>query len=124
MDGAALPGAAKDLRDRRLQPGVRVADRELNADQAAPRQAVQEADLERFRFGLADIEAEDHAPPDLTDAMGDHRRLVDHPAANGDLLHLGAKKQLQVAALQRPRAERVDVRIQRGADAADPRSLR
>jgi hypothetical protein len=51
--------------------------------------------------------------------MGDHQRLVDHPAAVADLLDLGVEEQIRVAALQRPRAERVDVLIQRLADPAD-----
>ena len=32
VDGAALPTAAKDLRDRGLQAGVRITDGELDAD--------------------------------------------------------------------------------------------
>ena len=37
VHGAALPGATEDLRDRGLQAGVRVVDREPDADQAAHR---------------------------------------------------------------------------------------
>ena len=51
--------------------------------------------------------------------VGDHQRLVDHAAAVADLLDLGVEEQVRVAALQRPRPERVDVLIQRLADAAD-----
>ena len=62
VDGAALPGAAEDLRDRRLQPGVRVGDRELDADQAALDQAAEELGPERLGLGLADVDREDLAP--------------------------------------------------------------
>jgi hypothetical protein len=42
VDSAALPAAAQDLRDRGLQPGVRVGDGQLDADQAARDEAAQE----------------------------------------------------------------------------------
>jgi hypothetical protein len=56
VDGAALPGAAEDLGDRGLQPGVRVTDGELHADQPAGDQAAQELRPERFGLGLADVD--------------------------------------------------------------------
>src|SRR3954447_7239188 len=55
VDGAALPGAAQDVRDRGLQAGVSVTDGELQADQAALDQAAQERGPERFGLCLADI---------------------------------------------------------------------
>src|SRR5688500_2312900 len=58
VDGAALPGAAEDLRDRRLQPGVRVGDGQLDADQSAGDQAPEELGPERLRLGLADVDAQ------------------------------------------------------------------
>ena len=119
VHGAALPGAAEDLGDRGLQPGVRVADRELDADQAARDQAAEELGPERLGLGLADVDGEDLAPAGLVDAVGDHQRLVDHAAAVADLLDLGVEEQVRVAALQRPRPERLDVLIERLADAAD-----
>ena len=57
VDGAALPGAAEDLRDRGLQAGVRVGDGQLDADQAALDQASEEVGPERLGLGLADIDA-------------------------------------------------------------------
>ena len=62
---------------------------------------------------------EDLAAAGLVDAVRDHQRLVDHAAAVADLLDLGVEEQVRVAALQRPRPERLDVLIQRLADAAD-----
>ena len=119
VDGAALPAAAEDLRDRRLQPGVRVADRELDAGQAALDEASEELGPERLGLGLADVDREDLAPPGLMHAVRDDQRLGDDAAAVADLLHLGVQEQVRVAALQRPRPERLDVLVQRLADAAD-----
>ena len=119
VDGAALPAAAQDLRDRRLQPGVGVGDRELDADQPARDEASEELGPERLGLGLADIDREDLAPAGLMDAVRDHQRLVDHAAAVADLLDLGVEEQVRVAALQRAGPERLDVLIERLADAAD-----
>ena len=79
----------EDLGDRRLQPGVRVADGELHADQAAGDQASEELGPERLGLGLADVDREDLAPAALMHAVGDDERLVDHAAAVADLLNLG-----------------------------------
>ena len=46
--------------------------------------------------------------------------LRTHPAAVSDLLDLGVEEQIGVAALQRPRAERLDLLIEPGADPARP----
>ena len=119
VHGAALPGAAEDLRDRRLEPGVGVGDRELDADEPAGDQAPEELGPERLRLGLADIDREDLAAAALVDAVGDHQRLVDHAAAVADLLDLGVEEQVRVAALQRPGAERLDVLVEGAADPAD-----
>ena len=89
VDGAALPGASEDLGDRCLQPGVRVGDGELHADEAALDQAAEELGLERLGLGLADVDREDLAPAALMHAVGDDERLVDHAAAVADLLDLG-----------------------------------
>jgi hypothetical protein len=64
VDGAALPGAAQDFGDRRLQAGVRVADRELDADQAVRDEAVQNASVSV----LADVDREDFPLAGLMDA--------------------------------------------------------
>ena len=65
VDGAALPGAPEDLRDRSFQPGMRVTDGELHADQAAGDKAAEELGPERLGLGLADVDREDLAPPAL-----------------------------------------------------------
>ena len=62
---------------------------------------------------------EDLAPAGLVHAVRDHQRLVDDAAAVADLLDLGVEEQVRVAALQRPRPERLDVLIERAADPAD-----
>ena len=56
---------------------------------------------------------EDLAAAGLVHAVRDHQRLVDDAAAVADLLDLGVQEHVRVAALQRPRPERVDVLIQR-----------
>src|SRR5215207_1619555 len=53
--------------------------------------------------------------------MGDHQRLVDHAAAVADLLDLRVQEQVRIAALQRPRPERLDMLVERLADPADLR---
>ena len=92
---------------------------ELHADQAALDQAAQEVGPERLGLGLADIDREDLAPTGLMHAVRDHQRLVDYAPAVADLLDLGVQEQVRVAALQRARAERVDVLIERPADPTD-----
>jgi diguanylate cyclase (GGDEF)-like protein len=81
VHGAALPGAAEHLGDRRLQLGVRVRDGELHTDQAALDELPEEVGPERLDLGLADVEAHDFAPPGLVNAVRDHQRPVDHAAA-------------------------------------------
>jgi hypothetical protein len=107
VDGAALPGAAEDLRDHGLQARVGVADGALGADQATLDQAAQELGPERLGLGLADIDREDLAAAGLMNAMRDHQRLVDHAAAVADLLDLRIEEQVGIGAFQRPRPERV-----------------
>jgi len=119
MHGAALPAAAQDLRDRGFEAGVRVADGKLHADQAALDQPAQELGPERLGLGLADIDGQDLPASGLMDAMRDHQRLVDHPPAIADLLHLGVQEHVRITALQRPRPKRLHVLVQRGADPTD-----
>src|SRR5215212_6422897 len=69
VHGAALPGAAQDLGDRRPQSGVGVADRQPDADQAALDQAAQELSPKRLGLGLTDIDRKDLAPAGLMHAM-------------------------------------------------------
>ena len=124
VDGAALPATAEDLGDRRLEPGVRVSDGELHADQSASHEAAQELGPERLGLGFADIDREDLAPAGLMHAVRDHQRLVDHPAAVAHLLDLRVEEQIRVAALQRPRAERLHVLIERTRRSGSPHSWR
>src|SRR5829696_864259 len=98
---------------------MRIGDGELDADQAARDEASEELGPERLSLGLADVDRVNLPPPGLVNAVGDHQRLVDHAAAVTDLLDLGVEEQIRVAALQRPGPERLDVLIQRLADAAD-----
>jgi hypothetical protein len=119
VDRAALPAAAEDLGDRRLEAGMSVADRKLDADQTALDQPAQEVGPERLGLGLADIDRENLASAGVVDAVRDHQRLVDHAPAGADLLDLGVEEQVGVAALQRPGAKRLDVLVKRLADAAD-----
>jgi hypothetical protein len=86
---AALPSAAEDLRDRRLQAGVGVTDRELDADQAASSEPAEKLRPEGFGLRLADIDREDLPPASLMHAVRDHQRFVDDAATVADLLDLG-----------------------------------
>jgi hypothetical protein len=52
-------------------------------------------------------------------AVGEHERLPDDAAAVSDLLDLGVKPQVGVAALQRSVAERVDLLVEPLADPGD-----
>jgi hypothetical protein len=118
MHGAALPRASKHLRDRRLEARVSVGDRELHAGQAALDQAAQEARPERLGLGLADVDADDLAPPGLVHAVRDHQRLIDHAPTVAHLLDLGIEEQIGIGTLKRPRPERLHVLVQEGADPA------
>jgi hypothetical protein len=83
---AALPGAAKHLRDRGLQPGVRVTDRELDADQATLDEAARERGPERLSLGLADIDREDlRRPVSWTPCAITSALLTTRPPATRDV---------------------------------------
>ncbi len=58
VHAAALPGAAKHLRERLLQAGVGVGDDEFDAAQAALDERAQEAAPEGLRLRLADVEGD------------------------------------------------------------------
>ena len=75
----ALPRRAEDLRDRRLEAGVGVANREAHTHQPAGDEASQARRPKRVGFGFADVDADDLAPPGLVHAMRDDQRL-DHQA--------------------------------------------
>src|SRR4051794_14959482 len=87
-------------------------------DQAARDQAAQELAPERLSLGLADVEADDLAPPGLMHGVRDHDALARHPAAVADLLDLGVDEQIRVAALQRPLPERLHLLIEQPGDPA------
>jgi hypothetical protein len=65
------------------------------------------------------FDGEDFAAARFVHAVRDHQGLVDDPAAGADLLDLGVEEQVPVAALQRPRAERFKVLVQRCADCVE-----
>jgi hypothetical protein len=120
VDGAALPGAAKHLRDRRLQAGVGVADAQPDAVQPTSPQAAQELAPEALGLGLANVQA-DHLPAaGGVHAVGDHQRLVAHPTPLADPLDLGVHPQIRVGALQRSLPEDSDLLVQA---TAQPRYL-
>jgi hypothetical protein len=89
LNRAALPGAAKQPGDRRLEPLVGVRDDELHALEAAGQQRAQELGSEGLGLGLADVEGEDLPPAALVHAVGVHDRFADDAAAVPDLLDRG-----------------------------------
>ncbi len=119
VHGAALPGAAQHLRDRRLQSGVRVGDAQPDAGQAAGPQAAQKLPPEHFGLALADIEAEHLAPAGLVDGVGEHQALLPHAAGLADPLDLRVEPQIGVGALQGALAERRDLLVQAATQPAD-----
>jgi hypothetical protein len=52
-------------------------------------------------------------------AVGDDHAFALHAATVADLLDLGVQEQVDLAALQRARAERLDLLVQSGTDPAD-----
>jgi hypothetical protein len=86
---------------------VRIRDDQLHAGQTALDQRPQERSPERLGLALADVEA-DHLPvAGLVDGVGEHERLLHHPAAVSHLLDLRVEPQVRVAALQGPVTERL-----------------
>ena len=119
VHGAALPRRAQDLSDRILQAFVGVGDDQLHTDQPARDERAHEVGPERLGFGLTDVEADDLPPAGLVHTVGNDHALANDAAAVADLLDLAVEEQIGVAALQRPRAERLDLLIEPGADPAD-----
>jgi hypothetical protein len=76
VHGAALPRHAEDLRQRGFQVGMRVADGELDADQAARDERAQELAPERLGLRGADVEADDLAAARLVDGVRDDDALA------------------------------------------------
>jgi len=85
VDPAALPGGADDAGDGRLQPLVRVRDRQLHALEAAADEILEEARPEGLRLGGADVQADDLAPSIGVGGDGDYGRDRDDAPA---LAHL------------------------------------
>jgi hypothetical protein len=119
VHGAALPRRPEDPRDRRLQPGMGVADDQLHADEAAGDEAAEELRPERFGLGLADVQADDLSASGLVHGVGDHDALARDAAAVADLLDLRVDEHVGVAALQRPLPERLDLPVEQAGDPAD-----
>ena len=111
VDCAALPPAAKHLRDGGLQAGVRIGDAQLDAVQAMGPQRPQELPPERLGLGLADVDADDLTAASLVDAVGDHQGLVADPTRLPHPLHLRVQPQVGVGTLQGPLAEDPDLLV-------------
>ena len=99
---------------------VGVRDAQPDARQPAGAQAAQELAPERLGLGLTDVDADDLPAAGLVHAIGDHQRLVAHPAGLADPLDLGVQPQVRVGALQGPLTEHPDLLVQA---AAQPRHL-
>jgi hypothetical protein len=97
VHGASLPRRAEDLGERGLQARMSVADRQLDADQAARDEASEELAPERLGLRGADVEADDLAAAGLMDRVGDDDALARDAAAVADLLDLGVDEQIRVA---------------------------
>src|SRR4051812_38934180 len=116
MHGAALPRRPEDRRERGLQARMRIADRQLHADQAARDQASEELAPERLGLRLADVQADDLASAGLVNGVRDHDRLARDAAAVADLLDLRVDEQIRVAALQRPLPDRLALLVEHPRD--------
>src|SRR5436305_3463236 len=116
MHGAALPWAAKQLRQRDLQSRMSIADGVLHAEQAALDQAAQKLAPEHLGLGLADVKADDLSPAGLVHRMCDHHALARHTAAITNLLDLRVNKQIRIAALKRAGPECLDLLVKASAD--------
>ena len=102
-----------------LQARVRVADRQLHADQASGDERAQELRPERLGLGLADVEADDLAATGLVDGVRDDDAFACDAAAVADLLDLRVDEHVRVAALQPTLAERGDLFVEQAGDPAD-----
>jgi hypothetical protein len=119
VHGAALPRDAEDLGQRRLEARVGVADRQLDADQAAPDERAQELAPEALGLGGADVEADDLPPAGLVHGVRDDDALARDTAAVTDLLDLRIDEQIRIAALERPLAESLHLLVEQPRDPTD-----
>ena len=69
-----------------------VGDAQPDAVQATSPQATQELPPERLGLGLADVQADHLAAAGFVHAVGDHQRLVAHPARLADPLDVGSDR--------------------------------
>jgi len=119
-----MPGAAKHLGDGGLEALVGVGDAQRDAVQAAGAQAAEELAPKCLGLGLADGQPDDLAAAAGVHAVGDHQRLVAHPACLAHSLdfgvQFGVQPQVGVGVLQRPLAEDADLLVQA---LAQPRHL-
>ena len=92
VDGAPLPGRADHLRDRGLQPLVRIRDDELEVGELTPQERAQEVAPEGLRLARPDVERQDFAPAGLVYAVGDDQRLALDAAARAHLLTLASSQ--------------------------------
>ena len=111
--------AAQHLGDGLLEAGVGVGDASLTPSRPRARKRPQELAPERLGLGLAHVQADDLAAAGLVHAVGDHQRLVAHPARLADPLDLGVQPQVRVGALQGPLAEDPDLLVQAAAQPGD-----
>lgn len=75
-----MPGGAEHHGlDRGLEPGIGVADDQLNAAEAGGLERAQERVQNAPSSEVADVEPEDLAPPVSGNAGRDHDRLEDDP---------------------------------------------
>src|SRR3954451_22997665 len=102
MNPTALPGRAEDAGDRQAQAVMRIRDDQLDALQAAPDQALDEAGPKRFGLRRADPETDDLAPAFGRDSNSDYRRNRDDAAALAHFQVGGIEPQIRPFALDRP----------------------
>jgi hypothetical protein len=95
---APLPRSAEHLRQRDLQPRMRIADRQLHTDQAASHQAPKKLTPEGLGLSLTDIQADDLPPTGLMHRVSYHHALARDATAVADLLDLRVDEQVRIAA--------------------------
>jgi len=70
---------------------VGVGDAQPHAGQPTGAQATEELAPERLGLGLADVDPDGLTAAGLVHAVGDHQRLVAHPARLADPFDLGVQ---------------------------------
>jgi len=119
---AALPRAAgKHGGNGRLQTGMGVGDRELDAPQPAGDERAQEAEPGRSVLAREDVHAEDLPVSGLVDAGGHDDRDVHGPTALTALHFEGVEPEVGVGGFQGPLAESLHGLVEFAGDLGDPR---